>query len=212
MVRPTPVGAPRSVVHSASHRSARRVLAAIIAATVVAVGIAACVATGPAGDLPLGIPTFPSSPYNDALTAENGYVAVGESVSPFDEHLPTINKLDPALLDAVQAAAVDAEADSITMVVTSGWRSAAYQQALLDEATVTYGSLEEARKWVNTPELSTHISGSAVDIGYTDASYWLIQYGSDYGLCQTYSNETWHFELATEPGGECPAMKENAAG
>jgi len=194
-----------------------RGFAAIVAATLVAVGIAACVATGPAGHLPLGIPSFNSASGNsvsgeDAFTEENGYVAVGESVSPFDEHLPTIAKLDPALLDAVQAAAVDAEADGIEMVVTSGWRSAEYQQAMLDEATVTYGSLEEARKWVNTPELSTHISGSAVDIGYTDASYWLIQYGSDYGLCQTYGNESWHFELATEPGGECPAMKENAAG
>ena len=208
MTQPTRVGAPRS----APRRSSRSAVAAIIAATLVAVGIAACVATGPASRLPLGIPSFISGSGDDVYTEENGYVAVGESVSPFDEHLPTIAKLDAALLDAVQAAAMDAEADGITMVVTSGWRSAEYQQALLDEATVTYGSLEEARKWVNTPELSTHISGTAVDIGYTDASYWLIQYGSDYGLCQTYSNEIWHFELVTEPGGECPTMKENAAG
>jgi D-alanyl-D-alanine carboxypeptidase len=200
------------MTHPPRVRTSRRAIAALITAAVVAVGIAACVATGPVSHLPLGIPTFPTLAGDDPRTVENGYIAVGESVSPFDEHLPTIAKLDPALLDAVQAAARDAEADGIDMVVTSGWRSVAYQQALLDDATVTYGSLEEARKWVNTPELSTHISGSAVDIGYTDASYWLMQYGPEYGLCQTYSNEIWHFELVTGPGGECPAMKENAAG
>ena len=27
----------------------------------------------------------------------------------------------------------------------------------------------------------------------TDADDWLIQHGSDYGLCQTYANEMWHF-------------------
>jgi D-alanyl-D-alanine carboxypeptidase len=208
MVQLTPRGASRRT----SRLTLRGAFAAVIAATLIAVGIAACVATGPASRLPLGIPTFHSISVDDALTVDNGYIATGDSVSPFDEHLPTIAKLDPSLLDAVQAAALDAEDDGITMVVTSGWRSAAYQQALLDDATVTYGSAGEARQWVNTPELSTHVTGSAVDIGYTDASYWLIQYGAEYGLCQTYSNEIWHFELATEPGGVCPMMKENAAG
>jgi len=208
MVQLTPRGASRRT----SRLTLRGAFAAVIAATLIAVGIAACVATGPVSRLPLGIPTFHSISVDDALTVDNGYIATGDSVSPFDEHLPTIAQLDPALLDAVQAAARDAEDNGITMVVTSGWRSVAYQQALLDDATVTYGSVEEARKWVNTPELSTHVTGSAIDIGYTDASYWLIQYGAEYGLCQTYSNEIWHFELATEPGGVCPTMKENAAG
>jgi D-alanyl-D-alanine carboxypeptidase len=65
---------------------------------------------------------------------------------------------------------------------------------------------------VNTPELSAHVTGDAVDIGPTDADSWLSQHGADYGLCQIYANEMWHFELATEPGGTCPAQLPDSAG
>nr|RZI36672.1 hypothetical protein BJQ95_00888 [Cryobacterium sp. SO1] len=49
-------------------------------------------------------------------------------------------------------------------------------------------------------------------IGRTDADSWLSQHGADYGLCQIYANEMWHFEFATEPGGDCPEQLPNAAG
>ncbi|WP_188305633.1 M15 family metallopeptidase [Streptomyces sp. CBMA123] len=91
------------------------------------------------------------------------------------------------------------------MSVTSGWRSKAYQQRLLDKAVEKYGSLERARQFVNTPEKSAHVAGKAVDLGPTNADYWLIQHGARCGLCQVYSNEVWHFELLTAPGGTCPA-------
>lgn len=144
------------------------------------------------------------------LSAADGYFPDGEVLSPFDMSQPAITNLDPELLDAVQEAALDAEADGVEMVITSGWRSKRYQQQLLDEAVVTYGSLAEARKWVNTPEKSTHVSGDAVDVGYTDADYWLIENGYQYGLCQTYANEIWHFELTVEPGDVCPAPRTDA--
>jgi len=64
---------------------------------------------------------------------------------------------------------------------------------------------------VTTPERSKHVSGEAIDIWPTDADDWLIRNGDDYGICQTYSNEMWHFELATEPGGECPVPLDDAA-
>lgn len=137
-------------------------------------------------------------------TADDGYIVDGETLSPFDDH-PAILNLDPDLRPAIRHAATDAKADGVEMVINSGWRSKRYQQSLLDEAIVTYGSEKEARKWVNTPEKSTHVTGDAVDVGYTDADYWLIQHGSDYGLCQIYANEIWHFELAVEPGDTCPA-------
>lgn len=137
-------------------------------------------------------------------TADDGYIVDGETLSPFDDH-PAILNLDPDLRTAIRHAATDAKADGVEMVINSGWRSKRYQQSLLDEAIVTYGSEKEARKWVNTPEKSTHVTGDAVDVGYTDADYWLIQHGSDYGLCQIYANEIWHFELAVEPGDTCPA-------
>lgn len=135
---------------------------------------------------------------------EDGYIPDGDVLSPWDTDHPAVMNLDPDLLHAVQRAAVDAEAEGIVLVINSGWRSERYQQTLLDEAVVTYGSEEEARKWVNSPDASTHVTGDGVDIGYTDADYWLIEHGNAYGLCQTYENEIWHFELAVEPGETCP--------
>ncbi|MCE7005875.1 M15 family metallopeptidase [Kibdelosporangium philippinense] len=146
-----------------------------------------------------------ASSQDDAALADS-------SVSPFDNDHPAISRLDPKLRDAMQQAARDAEAKGIKVVVTSGWRSRDYQQQLLDEATSKYGSLADARKHVNTPDKFTHVTGKAVDIGYTDAADWFSRKGSKYGLCQTYSNEMWHYELATEPGGECPPQLANAAG
>ena len=154
----------------------------------------------------------PLTSADGAITEDDGFISVGDSVSAFDEELPAIANLDPELRAAVQAAVTAAESDGVVMVVSSGWRSAAYQQALLDDAVARYGSLEEARKRVSTPELSRHVTGDAVDIGYTDADSWLSQHGARYGLCQIYANEMWHFELATDPGGVCPEQKLDAAG
>jgi D-alanyl-D-alanine carboxypeptidase len=197
------------MTHPARRRGVRGIIAATVLVVVLGLGLAAC-ATAGGTSLPAAVTNLASAPSHDVRTVENGYVGVGDSVSPFDEHLPAIAKLDPELRAAVQAAATDAVADGFDFVVTSGWRSAAYQQLLLDDATLTYGSREEARKWVNTPELSSHVTGDGIDIGYTDANSWLSQHGSDYGLCQTYTNEMWHFELATEPDGSCPVQKTDA--
>lgn len=147
---------------------------------------------------------IPATPHGAELGARDGVIPDGETLSPFDTDHAAIANLDPELREAIQDAAIDAEADGIEVVITSGWRSKRYQQQLLDEAVITYGSLAEARKWVNTPEKSTHVSGDAVDVGFTDADYWLIEHGYEYGLCQTYANEIWHFELMVEPGGRCP--------
>jgi D-alanyl-D-alanine dipeptidase len=153
-----------------------------------------------------------ASPTAAGLSAADGLLPDGDPVSPFDEQLPAIARLKPDLLAAVQAAATAADADGIAMVVTSGWRSAEYQQRLLDDAVQKYGSAQEAGRWVKSPSASTHVSGDAVDIGYTDAADWLGRHGDDFGLCQTYANEMWHFELATEPGGTCPEQQTDAAG
>lgn len=146
---------------------------------------------------------LPRAPESE-LTVADGYIPDGEGLSPFDINAPAISNLTPGLLEAIQNAATDASAEGIEMVINNGWRSERYQQTLLNEAIVTYGSEEEARKWVNTPDRSTHVTGEAVDVGPTDADSWLSQHGADYGLCQTYANEIWHFELAVEPGGVCP--------
>ena len=141
----------------------------------------------------------------------DGFVAVGASLSPF-ERRASFAKLDPALLDAPRRAASDARADGIALRVNGGWRSARYQRALLRCAVETYGSIEVARQYALPPAESKHVSGEAADVGPAGADSWLAQYGSGYGACQVYANEPWHFELATEPGGACPAMTSDAAG
>jgi zinc D-Ala-D-Ala carboxypeptidase len=137
------------------------------------------------------------------LTAADGYIADGEGLSPFATDYPAVRNLVPELLVAVQHASTDAARDGVALIITSGWRSVRYQQSLLDAAIVQYGSRAEARRWVNTPERSTHVTGKAVDIGPPAADLWLRRHGNRYGLCQIYANEMWHYELATEPGGIC---------
>ncbi|MEP9364692.1 M15 family metallopeptidase [Nocardioides sp. CN2-186] len=124
----------------------------------------------------------------------------------FDTSNPMIGNLDPDLLAAVEDAADDARKDGVALQITSGWRSRAHQQELLDAAVAKYGSEEAARRFVSTPDASAHVTGDAVDIGPTEADDWLGRHGAAYGLCQVFANEIWHFELATTPGGQCPEM------
>jgi D-alanyl-D-alanine carboxypeptidase len=142
----------------------------------------------------------------------DGSLAGGDALTPFDVQDPAVGRLDPQLLSAVQNAATAARADGVTMTITSGWRSPQFQQRLLDDAVHTYGSLAVARQYVETPELSKHVIGEAVDVGGPAADHWLIAKGATFGLCQIYANELWHFELATDPQGNCPALLPNAAG
>lgn len=141
---------------------------------------------------------------------EDGYIE-SKALSPFADNEPAIANLDPALREAMQNAATAAMGDGIDFVVTSGWRSAFYQQFLLDKAVRDYGSVEVAGEYVLAPNASKHVTGEAVDIGRTDANSWLSQHGAAYGLCQTYANEMWHFELATTAGGQCPEQLRNAS-
>jgi len=128
-----------------------------------------------------------------------------------DSDVPAIAKLDPALRAALAAATAAAAADDQPIYINSGWRSTRYQQQLFDEAVTTYASEEIAREYVATPELSAHTTGDAVDVEPLEAQLWLQQYGSEFGLCQVFANERWHYELATTPGGSCPDMLEDAS-
>ncbi|MEU3564870.1 M15 family metallopeptidase [Kitasatospora sp. NPDC006786] len=200
-------------------RGGRRRLAAGAAATAVLTLAGACAAADPPGAgavLRTLAATVTASPVTASpVTTEaeaDGEIPDGRTLSPSDTGSPAVGNLDGPLREALQRAAGDARAQGIEMTVTSGWRSKAYQQRLLDRGVVKYGSLEQARKFVNTPEKSAHVSGKAVDVGPTSADYWLIQNGARYGLCQVYANEIWHFELLTRPGGTCPAPLPDAAG
>jgi zinc D-Ala-D-Ala carboxypeptidase len=147
----------------------------------------------------------PRIEHRAALGEADGAVPDGATV--FDDDVPGVANLDPALLGALRRAAADAAADGVDLVVDSGWRSPEYQQQLLRQAVSKYGSEAEAARWVATPETSAHVSGDAVDIGPSEATAWLSRHGAAYGLCQIYGNETWHYELrpdAIDHG--CPAL------
>jgi hypothetical protein len=143
-----------------------------------------------------GEPRRLRSEYRGALGEADGAVPDGATV--FDDEIPGVANLDPDLLGALRQAATDAADDGVEFSVDSGWRSPEYQNQLLREAVSEYGSEEEAARWVATAETSAHVSGDAVDIGPSDATAWLSEHGAEYGLCQIYSNEPWHYELRPE--------------
>ena len=147
----------------------------------------------------------PRSEHRGALGEAGGAVPDGATV--FDDEIPGVANLDSDLLGALRQAATDATDDGVELFVDSGWRSPEYQEQLLREAISKYGSREEATRWVATPNTSAHVSGDAVDIGHSDAVAWLAAHGAEYGLCQIYGNEPWHYELrsgAIDHG--CPAV------
>jgi zinc D-Ala-D-Ala carboxypeptidase len=140
-----------------------------------------------------------------ALGEADGAVPDGTTV--FDDEVPGVANVDPALRGALRRAATDAAGDGVELYVDSGWRSPAYQEELLREAISKYGSEEEATRWVATPNTSAHVSGDALDIGPSGAAAWLSEHGAEYGLCQIYGNERWHYERRPEAIDHgCPAM------
>jgi len=142
----------------------------------------------------LGAPGTPGE--RGALGEADGAIPDGTTV--FDDEIPGVANLDPALLGALRQAATDAADHGVELFVVSGWRSAEYQDRLLREAVSKYGSEGEAARWVATPRTSAHVSGDAVDIGPSGAAAWLSEHGVEYGLCQIYGNEPWHYELRSE--------------
>jgi zinc D-Ala-D-Ala carboxypeptidase len=179
--RSKPLGAPGPAVGSANLRGKRR---------------------GPIGE---GNGAVLRSDRGAPLGQADGAVPDGTTV--FDDEIPGVANLDPALLSALRRAATDAADNGVELFVDSGWRSPAYQEQLLHEAVLKYGSQAEAARWVATPSTSAHVSGDAVDIGPSAVAAWLSEHGVAYGLCRIYGNEPWHFELRPDAVGHgCPAM------
>lgn len=171
-------------------------LAVLIAMAAV---IAACSETLP------GIPDGTGAGTVGQLGEADGVVLDRVAV---DADVPAVTKLDPRLRKAVQKAARAAEREGGAMYLTSGWRSPRYQQYLYDEAVRRDGARAAARL-VASPTESEHVTGDAVDIGPTDAAYWMDRYSERFGLCRTYANEVWHYELRT--GASCPEMVSDAS-
>jgi D-alanyl-D-alanine carboxypeptidase len=167
-------------------------------------------------------PSSPAPSLRSSAPAPNAYrskhsAAVGEAdglvpdgVTVFDDAIPAVANLDPDLLSALRHAAARAALEGITFYVNSGWRSPEYQNQLLRKAVSEYGSEDAAARWVATAATSPHVSGDAVDIGHSEATAWLSQQGAEYGLCQIYRNEPWHYELRPRALADgCPHMYAN---
>lgn len=210
--------------HRSFRRRGRRTTVLAVPAVVISFLLVSCTpesaydepapsGTAPAGAPVTGTASAPERGRSSGTGANHGSAGEEDGVLPartsaYDTNLPGIAKLDPALRKAVQQAETAMKEDGITMQVTTGWRSKKYQEELLEKAIRKYGSKKKAMEYVADPDKSHHVTGHAVDIGPTAADYWLIRKGSRFGLCQTLSNEIWHFELATTPGGTCPPMKD----
>ncbi|WP_084759551.1 M15 family metallopeptidase [Nocardia mangyaensis] len=119
--------------------------------------------------------------------------------------------LDPSLAVAYTVAERQAHAEGVPLSITSGHRTYEQQQWLWNDGLATYGSPEEARRWVLPPEESTHVSGHAIDVGPQVGAQWLENNGYRWGLCRTFDNEWWHFELVTAPGAPCPPRAPDAS-
>lgn len=149
-----------------------------------------------------------SSTDDGSISAEDGAIEDSDPI-PYDSAVPAIERLQPEVRAALQAAGDAARSAGVDLRVTSGWRSEQLQQQLLADAIASMGEAE-ARKLVLDPAASAHVLGAAVDIGPTDAADWMGRFGADFGFCQTYANEMWHFELVAE-SGYCPPMRADAA-
>jgi zinc D-Ala-D-Ala carboxypeptidase len=193
-----------SAADTPSNFSILRALAAVLAGA-----LTACGASEP--------PTTPGQPVGQepitigpaAADTVGGWLPDGQTLSPFEVSHPVVRWLEPLLLKAIQDAGRRAEADGIEMRITSGWRSKGFQQRLFADGVQTYGSIDAARRFVAAPEVSRHVDGEAVDIAPVEADKWLIANGANFGLCQIYANEIWHFELVAVDG-RCPPLKPDA--
>lgn len=178
-------------------------LAVLITLTVAVTG---CRASSPSLDDSAVAPSeaeAETSAWTGTPTEADGVLPTGTTTA--DGHLPGIANLEPNLREALSRATEAARQHDVEIQVSSGWRSAAYQRHLWDQAILDYGSEEEAARWVATEHTSAHVTGEAVDIAPYDAIDWLVRRGAAFGFCQIYGNEPWHFELRPEAAERgCP--------
>ena len=115
--------------------------------------------------------------------------------------------LDPGLVGAFGRAKAEAADAGHELTITSGFRTAEEQAAMLEAEVAERGSLEEALWWVFPPDRSMHVQGLAIDVGDGPAADWLADEGARFGLCRTLAWEWWHFEWRErwEAAGDCPA-------
>ena len=164
------------------------------------VTVAALVAV-PAALLGARLVAGPSAESASAKSADSA----ATSTAPTTTSVPT--GLNPGLVDAFERAQAEAADAGQQLAITSGFRTAEEQAAMLDAEVAKRGSLAEALWWVFPSDKSMHVQGLAIDVGDGPAADWLVEEGARFGLCRTLAWEWWHFEWRErwEATGACPA-------
>lgn len=188
-------------------RRTTRPTATLVVATIVVVaaaGATAC-ATGALGSVlaPPGASPAATAEPEDAVQPQGAPAPEGADQPAADAPPRDTDGIDPELLRRFDDARAAAAEDGVDLTITSGHRTAREQQALVDDALARYGSEAEAHRWVAPVDGSAHVAGTAIDVGPTAGAYWLMEHGAEFGLCQVFANEVWHFEATIEPGGTC---------
>jgi hypothetical protein len=179
-------------LHAARKRRLRRRRATVgvliaVPAVILGARLLAAVSSEPAGARSTATPTLTAPTTSSAPTA-----------------------LEPGLVAAFGRAKIAAAAAGHELTITSGFRSAEEQEAMLQAEIAKRGSREAALWWVFPPDRSMHVHGLAVDVGDGPAADWLADEGARFGLCHTLAWEWWHFEWRArwEATGVCPAPAE----
>jgi hypothetical protein len=170
----------------------RRVTVAALVAVAAALLGARLVAGASAQSSTVFTSTIPSSTISPSIATTTTSVPTG---------------LNPGLVDAFERAQAEAADAGRQLRITSGFRTAEEQAAMLDAEVAKRGSLAEAERWVFPPDKSMHVQGLAIDVGDGSAADWLQDEGARFGLCRTLAWEWWHFEWRArwEATGTCPA-------
>ncbi len=142
-----------------------------------------------------------------ATSADGGATPTAPTTTSAPTTTTVATGLDAGLVDAFERAQVAAADAGHRLTITSGFRTAADQRALLEAEVEERGSLAEALWWVFPPERSMHVQGLAIDVGDGRAADWLVDHGARFGLCRTLDWEWWHFEWRErwEAARACPA-------
>jgi hypothetical protein len=187
--RSVPSGA--DLIRSARRRRLRRRQAAVGALVAVPAALFAA-------RLAAGVSAAPAAA-TSATTAPSGPTTTSATTG-----------LQPGLIDAFGRAQAKAGDDGLHLTITSGFRTADEQAALLEAEVAKRRSLEAALWWVFPPDRSMHVKGLAIDVGDGPAADWLDEEGARFGLCRTLSWEWWHFEWRErwEAAGTCPKPAE----
>ncbi len=97
----------------------------------------------------------------------------------------------PDVAAAFDRMSTAARADGIALIVNSGFRSDAEQQALWNA--------NPDPRWVARPGTSLHRCGTELDLGPSSAYSWLGANAHRFGFLERYSWEPWHFGFTGGP-------------